>query len=120
MVDLLVCCVPTTSSSRSVNLILRNPKPQNEHVGVHEETMYCDIVAPNALQVVRSLIKKTHPMLLVIMRMIVKVETSHTKYAQSSIVPLEEDAPAASMSFPPRFGISSFLIWLFHRIVSTN
>jgi len=25
------------------------------------------------------------------------------KSAQSSIVPLEEDAPAASMSFPPRF-----------------
>ena len=56
---------------------LRNPELQSEHVGVNEETMYCDIVAPNALQVVRSLIKKTHPMLLVIMRMIVKVEMSH-------------------------------------------
>jgi hypothetical protein len=56
---------------------LRNPKPQNEHVGVDEETMYCDIVAPNALQVVHSPIKKTHPMLLLIMRMIVKVEMSH-------------------------------------------
>jgi hypothetical protein len=56
---------------------LRNPEPQNEHVGIDEETMYCDIVAPNALQVVHSPIKKTHPMLLIIMRMIVKVEMSH-------------------------------------------
>jgi hypothetical protein len=56
---------------------LRNPESQNEHVGVDEETMYCDIVAPNALQVVDSPIKKTHPMLLMIMRMIVKVEMSH-------------------------------------------
>jgi hypothetical protein len=37
---------------------LRNPKPQNEHVGVDEETLYCDIVASNALQVVHSPIKK--------------------------------------------------------------
>ena len=37
---------------------LRNLEPQNEHVGVHEETMYCDIVAPNALQVVHSPIQK--------------------------------------------------------------
>jgi hypothetical protein len=28
---------------------LRNPEPQNEHVGVDEETIYCDIVTPNAL-----------------------------------------------------------------------
>ena len=28
---------------------LRNPEPQNEHVGVDEKTMYCDIVAPSAL-----------------------------------------------------------------------
>jgi hypothetical protein len=32
---------------------LRNPKPQNEHVGFDE-----DIVAPNALQVVHSSIQK--------------------------------------------------------------
>jgi hypothetical protein len=31
------------------------------------------------------------------------------KSSQSSIVPLEEDAPAASMSFPPRFANYYFL-----------
>ena len=56
---------------------LRNPEPQNEHVGVDEEAIYCDIVAPNALHVVHSLFEKTHPMLLMIMRMIVMVEMSH-------------------------------------------
>jgi hypothetical protein len=56
---------------------LRNLEPQNEHVGVDEEAMYYDIVAPNTLQVVHSPIQKTHPMLLMIMRMIVKVEMSH-------------------------------------------
>ena len=39
---------------------LRNREPQNEHVGVDEESMYLDIVAPNALQVVHSPIEK-HP-----------------------------------------------------------
>ena len=39
--------------------------------------MYLDIVAPNALQVVHSPIEKDPPMLLMIMRMIVKVEMSY-------------------------------------------
>jgi hypothetical protein len=37
-----------------------------------------------------------------------KKRARNTKSAQSSIVPLEQDALAAFMSFPPRFGIFSF------------
>lgn len=34
------------------NEYLRNPEPQNEHVGVNDEAVYLDIVQPKALQVV--------------------------------------------------------------------
>ena len=37
---------------------LRNPEPHNEHVGADEKAIYCDIVAPNAPQVVHSPIRK--------------------------------------------------------------
>jgi hypothetical protein len=37
---------------------LRNPEPQNKHIGVDEKIMYCDIVASYALQVVHSPIQK--------------------------------------------------------------
>ncbi|CAD6262030.1 unnamed protein product [Miscanthus lutarioriparius] len=58
---------------------LRNPAPQNEHVGVDEEAMG----PPKKM----------------------------AKSALSSIVPLEDDAPAASISFPPSQSLEISRLW---------
>ncbi|RLN11636.1 hypothetical protein C2845_PM09G15390 [Panicum miliaceum] len=57
---------------------LCNPVPENEHVGVDEE-----VIGPP------------------------KKKAKKTKTAESSIVPLDNEAPATSMSFPPSQNLTS-------------